>query len=220
MSRLGFSKFKIARRSGSESWQTISPVLKTEETVSPDQSLSTGDRSMPILERILKEKDDSVVKSEEETAENDSDSGNKSGNSDLPQMSISACYSLAEGQDNSDIPDIDEIRASTLTDGNNMIVLPLGSELREDMENNPDEAGNSEGEEKGVEELAGGGPPELTPNTTVCAVTGSRNDAEGDARTAQTNFIRPTVLPATATAAATLMTLQQQVMIVLCELNY
>ena len=199
MSRLGFSKFKIARRAGSESWQTIGPVLKSEETASPPKSDVTGDKSMPILERILMEKDRTIVKSEEETGE--------SGNSDVPQMSISACYSLAEGQDNSDIPDIDEIRASTLSDGSNMIVLPMGGEDGEGTENDPD----PEGDEMGLDESPDAGPTDLSHNATVCAVTGSRNDLEGEARPTQTNFIRPTVLPATATATATLMTLQQQV---------
>ena len=198
MSRLGFSKFKITRRSSSESWQTVGPILKSEETASPAKSDTTGDKSMPILERILMEKERSIVKSEEETEE--------SGSSDVPQMSISACYSLAEGQDNSDIPDIDEIRASTLSDGSNMIVLPMGEGLGEGGgDNDPD----PEGDETGLDEATDAGPTDLSHSATVCAVTGSRNDSEGEGRSTQASFIRPTVLPATATA--TLMTLQQQV---------
>ena len=194
MSRLGFSKFKIARRSASESWQTIGGVLKSEA----GKSDSTGDKSMPILERILMEKDGGVaVKSEEE----EEVEAGESGSSDFPTMSISACYSLAEGQDNSDIPDIDEIRASTLSDGSNMIVVPMGDPIG----SCPDPPGSPEGYEAVL------GPTDLSHNAAVCAVTGSRNDAEGDARPMQTSFIRPTVLPASAAATATLMTLQQQV---------
>lgn len=199
MSRLGFSKFKIARRAGSESWQAT--VVKTEETASTIKAASTSDKSSPILESILKENDHSIVKSEEETGENDSDSGNRSGSPDTPQMSISACYSLAEGQDNSDIPDIDEIRASTLTDGNNMIVLPMGNEGGEVAESSADTPEEGEGE---------GGEADISHATAVCTVTGSRNEMDGDVRATQTSFIRPTVIPSTATAA--LMNLQQQVM--------
>ena len=53
-------------------------------------------------------------------------------------MSITACYSLAEGQDNSDIPEIDEIRASTFTQGNSMVVMP-------DNENSSQESTDVEG---------------------------------------------------------------------------
>ncbi|KAL8589507.1 hypothetical protein ACOMHN_015893 [Nucella lapillus] len=203
LSRLGFSKFKITRRSASESWQTIAPVLKTEGTDSLDQSASTSDHSMPILERILMDNASSVIKLEKDTEGDNSDSGNKSEDSDFPQMSISACYSLAEGQDNSNIPDIEEIRASTMSDGNNMIVLPSGGDLRED-DDDDDSSNSAEG---GGREMEHSAAPDVSHVSSVCAVTATRSAV--DARTTQTNFIRPTMLPATATA--TLMTLQQQV---------
>ncbi|XP_076456399.1 uncharacterized protein LOC143290770 [Babylonia areolata] len=206
LSRLGFSKFKITRRSGSESWQTVAPVLKTEEAESADQSASTSDHPMPILERILMDSRPSIVKSERDTEGDHSDSGNKSESSDIPQMSISACYSLAEGQDNSDIPDIEEIRASTLLDGNNMIMLPSGRDLREEEDEEEDSSNAAEGEERETEE---GVAPEVSQASSVCAVPATRSVADSEARTTQTSLIRPTVLPATATA--TLMTLQQHV---------
>jgi hypothetical protein len=53
-----------------------------------------------------------------------------------PQMAITACYSLAEGQDNSHIPDIEQIRASTFTDGSHMVVLPLNNDDDDDDEDN------------------------------------------------------------------------------------
>lgn len=78
--RLGFAKFKIARKSGSEDWQAVKAVLKMEvgeEGSSTEKSDQTQDKPMPILERILKEGSKRILKSEDEDTVENGSSENK-----------------------------------------------------------------------------------------------------------------------------------------------
>lgn len=129
-SNIGFAKFKISKTSGT--WEAVGTIVKKEQGIS-DNTVIHCDEVMPVLEKMLNEGRHRAIGDEQN--ETESDSGIKDGSHEFPQMSISACYSLAEGQDNSDIPEIEEIRASTLTDGSNMIVIPTSSESPDDGEN-------------------------------------------------------------------------------------
>lgn len=131
---VALAKFKISHQADSGTWKTIRSDFKKENTT-PDSSVPPSDESMPVLENILDKNENDRTKTDDEHFETESDAGYKDIDGEVPQMSISACYSLAEGQDNSDIPEIEEIRASTLTDGSNMVVIPTSSESPDETEN-------------------------------------------------------------------------------------